>query len=299
MNKKTAFIPLMGRANVGKSTLLNALMKEKISIVSKKPQTTRNKITGILTENDCQYVFFDTPGMHTPKSLLGNYMTKSASGTVGDADVAVLLVEPIKNIGKTEKDLIERFKAKKIPLILVINKIDTVPKPSILELIGLYSDYYAFDAIIPISALNNDGVNLLKQELDKYLVVSEFFFPEDISTDQTERQIICEVIREKALRLLDDEIPHGIAVVADTFAEDEKKNLISVNISLYCERENHKQIIIGKNGEMIKKIGSYAREDLEEFFGAKFFINIWVKVRENWRDTQYILNDIGYNEKNL
>ena len=297
MTKQTVFVTLMGRPNVGKSTLLNALMKEKISIVSKKPQTTRNKITGILTESDRQYVFFDTPGMHTPKTMLGRYMTKSAAGTVGDADAAVLLVEPIKNIGKTEKDIIDRFKTKKIPLILAINKIDTVPKPEILELIELYSQYYDFASIIPISALNDDGVDILKRELDKYLAESEeFFFPEDITTDQTERQIICEVIREKALRLLDDEIPHGIAVAVDTFAEDEKKNLISVNVSLYCERENHKQIIIGKNGEMIKKIGSYAREDLEEFFGAKFFISIWVKVRENWRDTQYVLNDIGYRD---
>lgn len=295
--KKTAFIAIVGRANVGKSTLLNALLEEKVSIVSKKPQTTRNRITGILTKDSTQYVFFDTPGIHIPKSLLGRYMTKSASSTIGDVDVVVLIVEPIAKIGQIEKSVIEKVKADSMPLILLINKIDTVAKDKILEVIDVYSKECAPSTIIPISALNNDGNELVLSEIDKHLVESDFFFPEDMLTDQPERQIASEIIREKALRLLADEIPHGIGVSIEEFKEQPKNILVRAEI--YCEKESHKKIIIGKNGDMIKKIGTYAREDLENFFDTKIFIDLWVKVKENWRDKQSVLSNLGYNEKDL
>jgi len=296
-NKKTAFIAIVGRANVGKSTLLNSLLNEKISIVSKKPQTTRNKITGILTKDTTQYVFFDTPGIHLPKSLLGRYMAKSASSTIGSVDVVVLMVEPVARIGQIEKSVLEKVKSGDIPLILLINKIDTIAKEKILEIIHVYSKEYDLSVIIPISALNNDGNDILLAEIDKYLVESDFFFPEDMLTDQPERQIASEIIREKALRLLEDEIPHGVGVSIEEFRE--QQNNIVIRAEIYCEKESHKKIIIGKNGDMIKKIGTYARQDLESFFETKIFIDLWVKVKENWRDTQSVLSNLGYDEKNL
>jgi len=299
MSKKTVFTAIVGRPNVGKSTLLNAILHEKISIISKKPQTTRNKITGILTKNDTQYVFFDTPGLHLPKSLLGRYMTKSAKNVIGDVDVVVLMIEPVARIGEAEREVLEKTQKDKIPVILVINKIDTIAKENILEVIYIYSKEYEFPAILPISALNNDGVDLVLTEIDKYLVESEFFFPEDMITDQPERQIAAEIIREKTLRLLTEEVPHGIGVAIEEFNEQKSKNLISIRAEIYCEKESHKRIIIGKNGGMIKKIGTYAREDLEKFFDAKIYIDLWVKVKEDWRDKQSILSNLGYNEKDL
>jgi len=299
MDKKTAFTAIVGRPNVGKSTLLNAILGEKISIISKKPQTTRNKITGILTKDNTQYVFFDTPGLHLPKSLLGRYMTKSARSVIGDVDVVVLMIEPIAKIGEAEKSVLEKTKADKTPVILVINKVDTISKESILEVIQVYSQEYEFSAILPISALNNDGVELVLEEIDKYLVESEFFFPEDMITDQPERQIAAELIREKTLRLLMDEVPHGIGVSIEEYNEQKSKNLISIRAEIFCERESHKRIIIGKNGEMIKKIGTYAREDLEKFLDAKIYLDLWVKVKKDWRDKQSVLSNLGYNEKDL
>ena len=299
MNKKTVFATIVGRPNVGKSTLLNAILNEKISIISKKPQTTRNKITGILTKESNQYVFFDTPGMHLPKSLLGRYMSKSAKTAIGDVDVVVLMIEPVAKISIVEREVIEKAKAGKIPVILVINKIDTIPKENILEVIQIYSQEHEFSAILPISALNNDRVELVLKEIDKYLVESEFFFPEDMITDQPERQIASEMIREKTLRLLDEEIPHGIGVSIEEFKEQKSKKLISIRAEIYCEKESHKRIIIGKNGEMIKKIGTYAREDLEKFFDVKIYLDLWVKVKRGWRDKQSVLSDLGYNEKDL
>ena len=298
-NKKTAFIAIVGRANVGKSTLLNAILNEKVSIVSKKPQTTRNRITGILTKDTTQYVFFDTPGIHLPKSLLGRYMTKSANSAINDVDVVVLMIEPVAKIGQIERSVLDKAKAESTPLILLINKIDTISKGEILEVIDVYSKEYELSAIIPISALNNDGTELVLAEIDKYLVEieSDFFFPEDILTDQPERQIASEIIREKALRLLDDEIPHGVGVSIEEFRE--QKNNIVIRAELYCEKESHKKIIIGKNGDMIKKIGTYAREDLEVFFGTKIFIDLWVKVKENWRDKQSVLSNLGYDAQDL
>lgn len=315
INKKTAFVSIVGRPNVGKSTLLNALLNEKISIISKKPQTTRNKITGILTtkrsiersiddmQSCVQYVFFDTPGIHLPKSLLGRYMTKSAKSAIGDVDAVVLMIEPEARISPVEREVLEKTKSGKIPVILVINKIDTISKDKILEIIRVYAQEYEFSAILPISALTGDGVGLVLDEIDKYLVDIEpngkFFFPEDMITDQPERQIASEIIREKALRLLTEEVPHGIGVSIEEFKEQKSKDLISIRAEIFCERDSHKRIIIGKKGEMIKRIGTYAREDLEKFFECKIYLDLWVKVKEDWRDKRSILANLGYNEKDL
>ena len=311
LNKKTVFVSIIGRPNVGKSTLLNALLNEKISIISKKPQTTRNKITGILTtecnidgiQSCVQYVFFDTPGIHLPKSLLGRYMAKSAKSAIGDVDAVVLMVEPEARIGPPEREVMEKIKSGKIPVILAINKIDAIAKDKILEVIQVYSQEYEFSAILPISAMTGDGVNLVFTEINKYLVdISEdgdFFFHEDMITDQPERQIASEIIREKALRLLTEEVPHGIGVAIEEFKEQKSKNLLSIRAEIFCERDSHKKIIIGKKGEMIKKIGTYAREDLEKFFDCKIYLDLWVKVKDDWRDKQSILANLGYNERDL
>ena len=299
MSKKTVFTAVAGRPNVGKSTLLNGLLGEKVSIISKKPQTTRNKITGILTKNETQYVFFDTPGVHIPKSLLGRYMAKSASSAINDVDVIVLIIEPAAKIHAVEREIMEKAKSGNIPVILAVNKIDTIQKGKILEIIDVYSREYEYSAILPISALTGEGVELVLREIDKYLVESEFFFPDDMITDQPERQIAAEFIREKALRLLDEEIPHGVGVSIEEFKERENKNLIGIRAEIFCEKESHKKIIIGKNGEMIKKIGSYAREDLEKFFETSIYLDLWVKVKKDWRDKPGILSNLGYNENNL
>ena len=299
MSKKTVFTAIVGRPNVGKSTLLNALLNEKISIISKKPQTTRNKITGILTKNNTQYVFFDTPGIHLPKSLLGRYMAKSAKNAIGDVDVVVLMIEPNARISPVEREVIDKAKSGGIPVVLVINKVDAISKDKILEVIHVYSQEYEFAAVLPVSALNNDGVELVLDEIDKYLVDSEFFFPEDMITDQPERQIAAEIIREKALRLLTEEVPHGIGIAIEEFNEQKSKNLISIRAEIYCEKESHKRIIIGKNGDMIKRIGTYAREDLEKFFDMKIYLDLWVKVKEDWRDKKNILSNLGYDDKDL
>ncbi|MCL2158135.1 MAG: GTPase Era [Oscillospiraceae bacterium] len=296
MNKKTVFAAIVGRPNVGKSSLTNAILGEKISIISKKPQTTRNKITGILTKGEWQYVFFDTPGLHLPKSLLGRYMEKSAKKTIGEVDLTVLMVEPVPKIGEPERDVLEKTKAIKTPVILAINKIDTIPKEKILEVIATYAAEYEFAAVVPVCAKSGEGVEPLLSELSKYLVESEFFFPEDMITDQPERKIASEIIREKALRLLDCEIPHGIGVSIEEFKE---QKILSIRAEIFCERESHKSIIIGKSGAMIKKIGSYARQDLEAFFGIPIYLDLWVKVRQKWRDRPNMLNDLGYNEKDL
>ena len=299
MSKKTVFTAIVGRPNVGKSTLLNALLQEKVSIISKKPQTTRNKITGILTKDDTQYVFFDTPGIHLPKSLLGRYMAKSAKNAIGDVDVVVLMIEPVARVSPVEREVMDKAKSGEIPVVLVINKVDSISKDKILEVIQVYSQEYEFSAILPISALNGDGVELVLDEIDKYLVESEFFFPEDMITDQPERQIAAEIIREKTLRLLTEEVPHGIGVSIEEFNEQNSKNLVSIRAEIFCERETHKKIIIGKNGDMIKRIGTYAREDLEKFLGVKIYLDLWVKVKRDWRDKQSILSNLGYNEKDL
>ena len=277
---------------MGKSTLLNALMGEKVAITSKKPQTTRNRITGILSKDETQYVFLDTPGIHKPQSLLGEYMVKAANGSINDVDAVIFVVEPSNVIHAIEQGLLERFKKSEIPVILAINKIDSIPGEKIAKLIEMYTADCEFASVIPISALKNDGVDIIMKELNNYLVESDWFFPEDVITDQPERQIVAEVIREKLLRLLDDEIPHGVAVVVESFKES--KGMLDIRAEIFCERASHKSIIIGKNGDMIKKVGTYAREDLEKFFGQKIYLNLWLKVKEKWRDNSFLLGNFGY-----
>ncbi len=292
---KTAFIMIAGKPNVGKSTLLNTLLGEKVAIVSRKPQTTRNRITGVLTKGENQYVFTDTPGLHKPKTLLGEYMMKSVGNAADSSDIILFVVEAGTELNPNEKAALDKYNASGIDVILVINKIDGANKAKLAEQIMALSSQYDFHAVIPVSALNGDGVGIILEELEPLLTESIHFFPEDYLTDQPERKIFAEIIREKVLRLLDDEIPHGVAVSIEDFSE--KKGLLSVRAEIYCERESHKRIIIGKNGSMLKKIGSYAREDAEALFETKVFLDLWVKVKENWRDRPSLLSDFGFKEE--
>lgn len=292
---KTGFIAILGRPNVGKSTLLNAMVGEKITIVSSKPQTTRNRITGILTEDENQYVFIDTPGMHTPRTKLGNYMVGTVEKTMGETDAAILVVEAEPKIHRIEYDILEKLKKMSVPTILVINKIDRSDAAKIAQTIQLFSNEYQFDSVVPISALKEKGIREVIDEAGKFLVESPWFFPDDMITDQPERKLVAEIIREKILRLLKDEIPHGTAVTIEEFTDE--KTLIRIRAEIFCERESHKRIIIGKGGEMLKRIGTYSREDLEAFFGVKVHLDLWVKVKEKWRDSNFYLNDFGYNLK--
>lgn len=295
MAQKTCFISIMGKPNVGKSTLLNALLGEKVAIVSRKPQTTRNRITGILTKGETQYVFTDTPGLHKPKTLLGEYMMKSAEAAAGGTDVILFVVECDVPLNASETAALRSFAKSDIPCILLINKINKINKGLLAKYLSELSDEYRFRAVIPISALEKDGLDIIFDELEPFLIESPHFFPDDMLTDQPERQIIAEIIREKMLRLLDDEIPHGTAVVIEEFKDE--KTLLSVRAEIFCERESHKRIIIGKNGEMLKKIGSYAREDAEALFGTKIFLDLWVKVKDNWRDRPTLVANFGYKDE--
>lgn len=292
---KTAFIMIAGKPNVGKSTLLNTLLGEKVAIVSRKPQTTRNRITGVLTKGENQYVFTDTPGLHKPKTLLGEYMMKSVGNVADSSDIVLFVVEAGTEINPNEKAALDKYQAMGIDVILIINKTDRANKVKLAQQISELSLQYKFHAVIPISALNGDGVEYIFEELEPLMAESIHFFPEDYITDQPERKIFAEIIREKILRLLDDEIPHGVAVSVEDFSE--KKGLLSVRAEIYCERESHKRIIIGKNGTMLKKIGTYAREDAEELFDTKVFLDLWVKVKENWRDRPSLLSDFGFKEE--
>lgn len=292
---RTGFICLIGRPNVGKSTLMNTILGEKVAIVSKKPQTTRNKITGVYTSGRDQYVFIDTPGIHKPKNKLGEWMMKEASDSVAGTDAIVFLVEPTEKPNKTELDIAAKINAMGVPALLVINKADDYKKTKILVTIENFSKLCDFKSVIPISALKNDGVDIVLKELEPYLKNEPWYFSADMITDQPVRQIAAEVIREKLLRLLDDEIPHGIAVVIEDF--EEKANLLSIRAELYCEKEAHKKIIIGKNGATLKKAGTFAREDLERFFEKKVYLDLWVKVKENWRDSLMNLNRLGFREE--
>ncbi len=295
MATKTAMITIAGRPNVGKSTLTNYLVGEKIAIVSNKPQTTRNRICGIVTRDDTQFVFVDTPGFHKPRTKLGDYMVNVTRDSIADVDMTILLVEPIASIGPQEEALIEQLKAKKCPVVLVINKIDTVEKDSLLEVIAVYSQAFQFATIIPISAKTGDGVDALLAECKKYAVESPFLFPEDITTDQPERQVMAEIIREKILWTLDREVPHGTAVEITKFSERDS-GIIDIDATIYCEKASHKGIIIGKHGDMLKKISSMARADCERFMGTKVFLTTWVKVKENWRDSDFLVRNFGYRE---
>lgn len=294
MSTKSVMVTIAGRPNVGKSTLINRLVGEKIAIVSNKPQTTRNRICGVLTRGDTQLVFIDTPGFHKPRTKLGDYMVDVVRDSVADVDLILLLVEPIDNIGPQEEALIEQIRASGAPAILVINKIDTVQdKEKLLSVIATYSERFRFDAVMPISARYKDGVKELLDECDKYASDSPFFFPEDMTSDQPERQVIAEIIREKLLWNLEREIPHGTAVEITKFSERDN-GVIDVDATIYCEKASHKGIIIGKNGAMLKKISSAAREDCERFMGTKVFLQTWVKVKENWRDSDFLIKNFGY-----
>ena len=295
MKTKTAMITIAGRPNVGKSTLTNYLVGEKIAIVSNKPQTTRNRICGIVTRENTQFVFVDTPGFHKARTKLGDYMVGVTKESIADVDLTVLVVEPIASIGAQEEGLLEQLEGRKCPVVLAINKIDTVEKESLLEVIALYSQAYNFDAIIPISAKTGDGVEDLLKLCDKYAVESPFLFPEDITTDQPERQVMAEIIREKLLWCLDREVPHGTAVEITKFSERDN-GIIDIDAIIYCEKSSHKGIIIGKGGEMLKKISSMARTDCEKFMGTRVYLTTWVKVKENWRDSDFLVRNFGYRE---
>ena len=295
MATKTAMITIAGRPNVGKSTLTNFLVGEKIAIVSNKPQTTRNRICGIVTKGDTQFVFVDTPGYHKPRTKLGDYMVNVTKGSIADVDLTVMMVEPIASIGPQEQGLIEQLKATRCPVVLAINKIDSVEKDILLEVIALYSQAADFAAIIPISAKTGDGVEELLKTCEKYAIESPFLFPEDSTTDQPERQVMAEIIREKLLWTLDREVPHGTAVEITKFSERDN-GIIDIDATIYCEKASHKGIIIGKQGAMLKKISSMARTDCEKFMGTRVYLTTWVKVKENWRDSDFLVRNFGYRE---
>lgn len=295
MATKTAMITIAGRPNVGKSTLTNYLVGEKIAIVSNKPQTTRNRICGIVTRGQTQFVFVDTPGFHKPRTKLGDYMVNVARDSIADVDLTILVVEPIAAIGPQEQGLIDQIKGRNCPAILAINKIDTVEKESLLAVIATYSQAGCFDAIIPISAKTGDGIDSLLDICANYAVEGPFLFPEDSTTDQPERQVMAEIIREKLLWCLEREVPHGTAVEITTFSERDT-GVIDIDATIYCEKASHKGIIIGKHGEMLKKISSMARVDCEKFMGTKVYLTTWVKVKENWRDSDFLVRNFGYSE---
>ena len=293
---KSAMITVCGRPNVGKSTLTNALVGEKVAIVSNKPQTTRSRITAIVSHGDTQFVLLDTPGFHKPRTRLGDYMVNVVRESVADVDCVLLLVEPVASIGPQEEALIERLKQTGAPALLVINKIDTVDKARLLEVMAAYAAAYNFDAILPLSARTGDGLEELLCELEKYAVEGPHLFPDDMITDQPERQICAELVREKLLQCLDKEIPHGTAVEVTRFAEREN-GILDLEVTIYCEKDSHKGIIIGKKGAMLKKIGELARSDIEEFMGAKVYLQTWVKVKENWRDSLAQLRNFGFSDQ--
>ena len=292
--KKTGFIAIVGRPNVGKSTLLNSILGEKVAIVSSKPQTTRNRITGIFTREDEQFVFLDTPGMHNPKNSLGEFMVKEADSSMREADAVVLVVDTGKEISSVEENVIAYLKKSGIPALLALNKIDQYDREQIAVTITKYAERHDFSAFVPISARSGKNVPELLDECAKFLSESPWFFPEDMITDQPERQVAAELIREKILRTLNKEVPHGTAVVIEEFRDE--GSLITIRAEIFCEKASHKGIIVGKNGASLKLIGSYARADLEKMFGTKVYLNLWVKVKENWRESARTVGNFGYRE---
>jgi GTP-binding protein Era len=293
--KKTAFIAIVGRPNVGKSTLLNAILGEKVAIVSSKPQTTRNRITGIYTKDNEQYVFLDTPGIHSPKNSLGEFMVKTADTSMRDADAVVLVVDTGKEISSVEENVISYLEKSGIPSVLALNKIDAYDAETVARTIEKYASRHSFNAFVPISAKKNKNIDALIQECSQFLTESDWFFPEDMITDQPERQIVAEIIREKILRTLNKEIPHGTAVVIEEFKDED--TLIRIRAEIFCEKASHKGIIVGKGGAALKLIGTYAREDLEKLFGTKVYLNLWVKVKENWRESARTVSNFGYRDE--
>ena len=294
---KTAMVTVCGRPNVGKSTLLNALVGEKIAIVSNKPQTTRNRIYGVVNRDDIQFVFLDTPGFHKAKNRLGDYMVKVTRESIADVDAVVLIVEPVPHVGIPEQELIKRIEESGLPAVLCINKIDTIEKKDdLLAVIAAYTEAHDFAAVLPISALKQDGLRDLLIELSGYAAEGPQLFPDDMVTDQPDRQVVGEIVREKLLRNLDKEIPHGTAVEITRFVERDDE-VIEVEATIYCEKQSHKGIIIGKKGDMLKKISTEARHDIERFMGAKVYLQTWVKVKENWRDNMNYIRSFGYDDQ--
>ena len=290
---ESAIITVCGRPNVGKSTMTNALVGEKIAIVSSKPQTTRNRIMGIVNRGDTQFVLLDTPGFIKPRNRLGDYMVNVVKESVTDVDCVLFLVEPVTEIGPGEIALMEKLQESGAPVILVINKIDTVEKEKLLAVIAAYSEAFNFAAVVPVSAKNGDGLDILLEEMQKYASEGPHLFPDDMITDQPERQICAELVREKILRSLDKEVPHGTAVEITNFSEREN-GIVDVEATIYCEKASHKGILIGKSGSMLRKIGAEAREDMEALLGTKVFLQTWVKVKENWRDSEVQIRNFGY-----
>lgn len=289
---KSGFVSIIGKPNAGKSTLLNCIIGEKIAAVSDKPQTTRNAISGIYTEKDMQIVFMDTPGIHKPKNKLGEFMSKEIEGAMNSVDITVLVVDCTEKTNAND-EIIANLSGSKMPVLLVINKIDLVEKEQLLKIIAEYSSKMDFKAFIPISALENDGVEVLLSEIKDFLEEGPMYFPEDMLTDQPEKQIMAEFIREKALRCLDKEVPHGIAVEITSFKESEN-GVLKISATIFCEKKSHKGIIIGKGGLMLKKIGQLSRKEAEEFFGTKVFLELWVKIKEDWRNSDIMLKNFGF-----
>lgn len=298
-NKKSGFVSLIGRPNVGKSTLMNRLIGQKIAITSNKPQTTRNRIQTVYTSDEGQIVFLDTPGIHKAKNKLGEYMVNVATKTLNEVDVILWLVEPTNYVGAGELHIAEQLRQTKTPKFLIINKVDTVKKEEILQFIDTYRKLLDFDEIIPVSALKGINTDEVIKEIFKVLPYGPMFFDEDTVTDQPMRQIAAEIIREKALRCLDEEIPHGIAVYIDRMQERKTNDIIDIDATIVCERESHKGIIIGKQGQMLKKIGQQARYELEKMMDIKINLKLWVKVRKEWRDSDIQLKNFGYNSKDI
>ena len=298
-NYRSGFVTLIGRPNVGKSTLMNYFIGEKISIVSNKPQTTRNKIRSILTGEGYQIIFIDTPGIHVPTTRLGSFMVKSANSALNEADAVIYLVEPREKIHDGDKAIIKSLSGVRSPVFLAVNKVDTVDKPGLLKVIEQYSAAYNFRDIVPLSALTGENVQALLKAIREILPQGPMYFPEDQITDQPERQIAAEIIREKALAFLQDEIPHGLAVdiTAMKPRTDDIDSIVDVGATIFCEKESHKAIIIGKSGSMLKKIGTSARRDIQLLLGSPIFLDLWVKVKKNWRDNDFLLKNFGYSEK--
>ena len=280
--KKSAIISIVGKPNVGKSTLLNRLVGTKIAIVSNKPQTTRTRITGVVTKGDCQFVFQDTPGLHKPRSRLGDYMVKVVNDTVTDVDIAAMVVDPVPHIGPAEQELMERMKQYRMPSVLVINKIDTVKNEDLLAVIAAYSEAHTWDAVVPLSAKTGENCDILFEEFEKFAIEGPQLFPDDMLCDQPERQLVAEIIREKMLRNLEREVPHGTAVAVEQMRERDD-GLMNIAATIYCEKNSHKGIIIGKQGAMLRKIGAEARKDIEELLDTRVYLQLWVKVKEGWR----------------
>ena len=292
--QKTCFIAIVGKPNVGKSTVLNQILGEKVAIVSAKPQTTRNRIIGILTEGDDQIVFLDTPGIFSPRNALGEYMVKTAGNSIQDADAVILMADVQKTCGTVEENIIADAKRADIPVILALNKVDTVTPEIVAERLAEYSAKHDFQAYVPMCAKNGKNVDALLKECRAFLQEGDWYYPEDMSTDQPVRQMAAEIIREKVLRTLDKEIPHGVAVVIEEFKEE--GTLTRIRAEIFCEKESHKGIIVGKGGEGLKRIGSYARADLEKLLDTKVYLNLWVKVKENWRESARTVTNFGYHD---